>query len=121
MQVSAIKGYFARRHPSHRKEPPQIFFLLLDLSISSGLVSKMDHPDGLLSKPPPFKERGWEEWLKNLFAHFLLEGGCERRDNLKQVADHTVARQLEYGRLRIFVDGYDHFAGAHTSQMLDRP
>jgi len=114
------KGILPDAIPATERNRHKYSLLLMDLSISSDLVPKMDHPDGLFSKAPPFKERGWEEWLKNLFAHFLLEGGCERRDDLKQVADHTVARQFEYGRLRILVDGYDHFAGAHTSQMLNR-
>ncbi len=55
-----------------------------------------------------------------LFAHFLLERRSQGGDDLEQVADHAVARQLEDGRFRVLVDGNDHFAGAHAGQVLDR-
>jgi hypothetical protein len=55
-----------------------------------------------------------------ILAKAVSERLRQRGYDVEQVADNAKPRQFEDGGIWVLVDGYNHFAGAHPSLMLDR-
>ena len=62
-------------------------------------------------------------WTETELPSLLLPGlkcANELGNNLEDVADHTVVRDLEDRRVPVLVDGDDHLRGLHAGPVLDR-
>ena len=60
-------------------------------------------------------ERCFYYGLIQAATKFFRQGGHDS----EEVANDAVLGQFEYGRICVFVDGDDHFGGAHAGLVLD--
>ena len=54
-----------------------------------------------------------------LFAEAFFEFGGEGGDNLVEIADQAVTRELEDGGFAVFIDGDDALRAFHSDEMLN--